>query len=125
MIAYTLDTENAILTVRPASPLAQPDFLQLAQAVDPYLQESGDLAGLLIDAPAFPGWDSLGGMVAHFRFVRDHEKHIGKIALVTDSALGDVAEKFASHFVSAQIRHFPAGQVARAKHWIITNESSA
>lgn len=118
MIEYTLDAESAILTVRPEDPLAQTDFQQLANAVDPYIQDVGDLAGLLIDAPAFPGWDSLGAMAAHFRFVRNHEKHIGKIALVTDSVMGDVAEKFASHFVSAQIRHFPAGRVDTAVQWI-------
>mgnify|MGYP001550154934 CR=1 FL=1 len=122
MMEYTLDTENALLIVRPASPLAESDFLQLARAVDPYIRDTGDLAGLLIDAPAFPGWDSLGAMVAHFRFVRDHEKHIGKIALVTDSVMGDVAEKLASHFVSAQIQHFPAGQVDAAVQWITNSE---
>ena len=34
-----------------------------------------------------------------------------KVAVVTDSHLGDVAERLASHFVSAEIRHFPAGQI--------------
>ena len=42
----------------------------------------------------------------------------GKVALVTDSALGDVAERLASHFVAAEIKHFPAGQAEAAKRWI-------
>jgi hypothetical protein len=58
-------------------------------------------------------------MAAHFRFVRDHEKRIGKVAVVTDSALGNVAEHLASHFVSAEIRHFSAGEIEAARHWII------
>jgi hypothetical protein len=58
-------------------------------------------------------------MVTHFRFVRDHQKHIKKVAVVTDSHLGDVAEHLASHFVSATIRHFPAGQDEQARQWII------
>ena len=49
-------------------------------------------AGILIEAPAFPGWEDLGAMAAHFRFVRDHHKLIKKVGLVTDSALGKVAE---------------------------------
>ena len=56
--------------------------------------------------------------VLDFRVVREHEKHIKKIALVTDSHLGDVAEHLTSHFVSAQIRHFPAGEVEQARQWI-------
>jgi hypothetical protein len=59
-------------------------------------------------------------MVNHLRFVRDHHKRIERIAAVTDSHLGDFAERLASHFVSAEIKHFPAGQVEAARQWIST-----
>jgi hypothetical protein len=119
MIEHTLDTVHSILTVRPKSALEQSDFAALAAAVDPYIEKTGGLAGLIIDAPTFPGWENFGAMVAHFRFVRDHQKHIGKIALVTDSAIGNVAEHLASHFVSAEIRHFPAGDREAAEQWVM------
>ena len=119
MIEHTLDTAKSILYVRPKSALEQGDFVQLAETVDPHILETGDLAGLIIEAPAFPGWESLGAMAAHFRFVRDHHKHIRKIGLVTDSTLGNVAEHLASHFVSAQIRHFSAGELEAAKQWVM------
>jgi len=119
MIEYDLDTAHSILLVRPESALSKDDFVQLAKAVDPQIEASGDLVGLIINARAFPGWDSFGTMVTHFRFVRDHQKHIKKVAVVTDSHLGDIAEHLASHFVSAKIRHFPAGQIEQARQWII------
>jgi hypothetical protein len=119
MIEHTLDTAHSILYVRPKSALEQADFEQLAKTVDPYLGETGELAGLIIEAPRFPGWESLGAMVAHFRFVRDHHKRIKKVGLVTDSALGNVAERLASHFVSAEIRHFSAGELEAAKQWVM------
>ena len=119
MIEYDLDTEHSILQVRPKSALGENDFAELAKAVDPQIEAAGDLAGLIINAPGFPGWDSFGAMVTHFRFVRDHHKHVKKVAVVTDSHLGDVAEHLASHFVSAQIRHFPGDQVEQARQWII------
>jgi hypothetical protein len=119
MIEHTLDTANSILHVRPKSALEQDDFVQLAKTVDPYIGGTGELAGLIIEAPTFPGWENLGAMAAHFRFVRDHHKHIKKIALVTDSALGNVAERLASHFVSAEIRHFPAKELEVAKQWVM------
>jgi len=122
MIEHHLDAAQAILYVRPKSSLEKDDFVQLAKTVDPYIERTGSLAGLIIDAPSFPGWDSLGAMAAHFRFVRDHHKHIKKIALVTDAALGSVAEALASHFVSAQIRHFPAAELEAAKRWIATRD---
>jgi hypothetical protein len=118
MIEYDLDTARSILLVRPQSALDTADFVELAKAVDPQIEATGDLAGLIINAPKFPGWDSFGTMVNHFRFVRDHQKHIKKVAVVTDSHLGDVAEHLASHFVSAKIRHFPGDQLDQARQWI-------
>ena len=119
MIDYTLDTAHSILYVRPQSALAAEDFARLASAVDPHIEATGGLAGLIIETPSFPGWDSLGAMVTHFRFVRDHHRRISKVGVVTDSAMGAVAERLGSHFVSAEIRHFPAGQIDAAKQWII------
>jgi hypothetical protein len=109
MIEHTLDKAHSILYVRPQSKLEQGDFVQLAKTVDPHIEERGALAGLIIETTAFPGWESLGAMASHFRFVRDHHKHIKKIGVVTDSPLGNVAEHLASHFVAAEIRHFLRG----------------
>ena len=119
MIDYALDTTRSILVIRPKGALEEGDFTELAKAVDPLIEKSGGLAGIIIDAPAFPGWKSFGALANHFRFVRDHHKHVKKVALVTDSALGNVAEHLASHFVSAEVRHFPAGELDAAERWIM------
>ena len=118
MIDFTLDPKNAVLTIRPESALDKDDFLRLAKAVDPEIEEHGDLAGLIIDAPRFPGWDSFGALVNHLRFLRDHHKHVKKVAVVTDSHFGDAAEHIAAHFVAAEVKHFPAGENAAAQAWI-------
>jgi hypothetical protein len=119
MIEYDLDTEHSILHAEPKSPIEQDDFVKIAKVVDPYIEATGGLAGVIIEAPAFPGWESFGAMVNHFRFVRDHHKHVKRIAVVTDSHMGDFAEHLTSHFVSADIKHFPAGQTEAARQWII------
>jgi SpoIIAA-like len=123
MIEHNLDVAHSILYVRPQSPLQQDDFVRLAATVDPYIEETGDLAGLIIETPTFPGWESLGAMAAHFRFVRDHHKRIKRVAVVTDSALGNLAERLASHFVSAEIRHFPMGERETAKQWVMKRDA--
>ena|SRR5215470_17184171 len=120
MIEHDLDKTHSILLVRPRSALQEADFTELAKAVDPYIEATGGLAGLIVEVSAFPGWDSLGAMAAHFRFVRDHHRRVRKVAVVTDSAMGDVAERLASHFVSAEIRHFPAGGLETARQWIMS-----
>jgi len=119
MIEHVLDTASSILYLRPKSALAKEDFEQIARTVDPFIERTGKLDGVIIEAPGFPGWDSLGAMAAHFRFLRDHHQHIRKIAVVTDAALGNLAEKLGSHFVSATIRRFPAGESEAARQWVL------
>jgi hypothetical protein len=119
MIEHILDREHSMLHVKPHGPLEKSDFERLAKTVDPFINETGGLAGLIIETPKFPGWKNFGAMVKHFKFVRDHHKKIRKVAVVTDSALGDAAEHIASHFVSAKIKHFPSKNLAEAKAWIL------
>ena len=119
MIEHTLDTQHSILHVHVKSALQKSDFEQLAEQVDPYIEKVGNLAGLLIEVPpTFPGWKSFGALASHIRFVRDHQKHIRKIALVTDSEVGKVAAALGSHLVSAEIKRFPASQLEAARRWI-------
>jgi len=118
VIDAELDRANAILYLRPKAALAKSDFDALATLVDPYLEKTGALAGIIIEAATFPGWNSLGALVAHFRFVRDHHRLIRKVAVVTDAALGDLAEALASHFVAARVRHFHADELAAAQRWV-------
>ena len=122
MIESDLDKATSILYVRPKSALEQADFAGLAEKVDPYIEASGGLRGLIIEVEKFPGWENLGAMTAHFRFLRDHHKLIERVAVVTDSPLGNLAEKLASHFVSANIRHFAFGQTEAAKTWILSRK---
>jgi len=118
MIDHSFDAAQGILHLRPKAALTKEDFAQIAKTVDPQIEKAGKLAGIIIELQSFPGWESLGAMAAHFRFVREHHKKVQKVAVVTDAKLGAVAEKLASHFVAATIKHFPAGQADAARQWI-------
>jgi hypothetical protein len=118
MITHELLTDQGILTVHPISPLTADDFEGLARDLDPWLEQHGPLKGLMIQAEAFPGWNSLAGMLSHFRFVRDHHRRIGRVAMVSDSAVLTLAPKIADHFVAAEVRHFPADRHAEALAWL-------
>lgn len=64
MIDHHLDTAQSILYVRPTSALAADDFVKLARAVDPHIEATGGLAGLIVEVSGFPGWERLGAMAA-------------------------------------------------------------
>jgi len=118
MITHELLTEEGVLTVHPLSPLTADDFEKLARDLDPWLEQHGPLKGLMIQTEAFPGWSNFAGMLSHFRFVRDHHQRIGRVAMVSDSAVLTIAPKVAKHFVSAEVRHFPAAEHEQACEWL-------
>ena len=119
MIEHKLDKQSGILHIQPRSALAQADFEAIGKLVDPYIEKHGKLAGIVVEFDEFPGWQDLGALAAHLRFVREHHKLVRRIGVVTNFALAELAPKLASHFVAAEIRHFPAGQAEAAKEWIL------
>ena len=118
MIQYELLRERGILILKPEGALRAEDFTALAGAVDPYIEQHGELAGLVVDAPSFPGWENFAALLSHLRFVRDHHRRIRRIAVVSDSTLLAAAPKIASHFVSAEVRSFDTAGRAAALAWI-------
>ena len=55
---------------------------------------------------------------AGFRFIRDHHRQIGKVAVVSDSAFLSMAPRIADHFVAAEVRHFSAEERDAAMRWL-------
>ena len=92
MISFELDENAGVLTVRPEEKLETQDFQTLSEVVDPFIEEKGELNGIIIVTERFPGWEDLDGMIEHMRFVRNHHRKITRVALVTDSKIADVAE---------------------------------
>ncbi|HEC05974.1 MAG TPA: STAS/SEC14 domain-containing protein [Thiolapillus brandeum] len=119
MLKIELDEESAIAVLQPEGPLTRADFEAAASRIDPYLEKHGRLRGLIIYSQDFPGWDSFGAALSHLKFIRNHHQKLSHVALVTDSRIGSLAEKLTSHFVSAEVRHFPHDQLLQAKNWIL------
>ena len=120
MLTVTLDTDNHIAQLEPVEVLETADFVSAASLIDPLIEESGALKGLIIRVDHFPGWDSFGALASHLKFVRDHHRLIAKVAVVTDSEVLSLLPVFASHFVKANVKHFKGDEEAKALAWIAT-----
>jgi 6-phosphogluconolactonase len=118
VIEYELLPDSGVVIVTPITPLEKADFEKLAQAVDPLIESQGQLNGLMILAKDFPGWKDFGGLVSHLKFVRGHHEHIQKVAAVTDSGFLSILPLVASHFISAEVRHFDYSDKEKALAWL-------
>ena len=114
-----MDKENAIVVLEPQESLQKEDFDKAVKIIDPFIEEHGKLNGLIISTETFPGWENFAAMSRHFVFVKNHHKKIKRLAFVTDSAIGSFAEHISGHFVDAEIRTFPYGEMDKAKEWIM------
>ena len=118
MMKHELLVDDGIVVVSPEGKLEAEDFRQLAATVDPFVEANGKLKGILIHTKSFPGWKDFTGLLTHLRFVKDHHRKIGKVAIVTDSKAAPVAASLAKHFVSVQIKHFEYAEKEPALAWL-------
>ncbi len=118
MLKSELLRDDRILILSPEGPLAAADFARIAAEVDPFIEASGSLHGLMIDATGFPGWEDFAALVAHLKFVRDHQQKIERVAAVADGAVLAALPRIANHFLHAEVRHFDHADRDAALAWL-------
>lgn len=106
-----------VLVLRPSGPIETGDVDAVREKVDALLESGGHLAGIMIEAPGFPGWHDFGAMSSHLKFVREHHRDVPRVAIVSDSRFLTALPKLARHFVHAEFRHFGAGETEAALAW--------
>jgi len=116
-VSHRMVPETGVLVVEVRQALRAQDFDALAATADEWIESHGDLAGIVIHAREFPGWENLGGLLRHVRFVRDHHRQVRRIALASDSRLAELAPRIAEHFVRAEIRRFGYDELDAAIAW--------
>ena len=124
MLNITIDEELVIVIIEPDGKLSASDFQSAVKIIDPYIDEVGKLQGLIIASEKFPGWQDFAALASHLVFIQEHHKKIANIALVTNTALGNLAEHIVKHFVSAHIKAFDYSQIYQAKSWITLNHTN-
>jgi hypothetical protein len=122
MLNINLDKENGIAFFEPDSKLSVADFTSATRVIDAFIEDAGKLKGLIIVTQQFPSWDSFAALLSHLSFVKDHHEQVLRVAFVTDSSIGILAEHVAKHFISAEIKSFKYNKLQEAQQWIIDSD---
>ncbi len=118
MLSVKIDEVRGIAILEPDGTLSKTDFQSAAATIDPFIEKAGWLNGVMIHIESFPGWDSFAALFSHLTFVKDHHKKVSRVALVTDSVIGNFVEAVGSHFINAKIKVFPFQEMGKATLWI-------
>jgi len=119
VLSVKLDEKKGIAILTPEGELTEDDFRHAAKIIDPYIEKSGELNGIVIRVKSFPGWDSFQALISHMKFIKEHHKRVSHVAFVTDSPVGGLAEHITGHFVSAEIKSFSYDELERSIDWIL------
>ena len=119
MLNVSIHEDDGIAVLEPQGALTQKDFEVAAAVIDPFIERHGKLHGVMIHTKDFPGWDSFTAMLTHLKFVRDHHTRLERVAMVTDSLVGDLAETLTGHFVQAEVKHFRFNEFKQARLWLL------
>jgi hypothetical protein len=115
--SHRLLSDTGVIVVEVKQALRAQDFDALALTADTWIEAHGELRGLVIHAREFPGWENLGSLLRHLRFVRDHHRKIERIALAADSKLASLAPRLGQHFVRAEVKSFGYDELEGAVAW--------
>jgi hypothetical protein len=94
MVKFELDRDKGILIVSLEGPLEAGDFQAITREIAPSLAAHAKPTGLMIQAPPFHGWRSLGALVQHLKVVLNCHRQIKRVAAVTNkSSLRSFADR--------------------------------
>ena len=116
-VTHRLLADSGVIVVDVTQALRARDFDELAVTADTWIEAHGHLQGLVIHARRFPGWENLGGLLSHVRFIRDHHRKIRRIALAADGELATLGPRIGEHFVQAEVKSFAYDALDAAIAW--------
>jgi hypothetical protein len=117
-LSFELLGDEHVLILCPSGELEAGDFQRVAAEVDPLIERTGGLRGLMIDAETFLGWEDFSAFASHLRFVKDHHRKIGRIAVVSNDAVVSLAPRLIRHFIGAEVRRFSTDDKEEAMKWL-------
>jgi hypothetical protein len=94
------------------------DFKRAASTIDPFIEATGPLNGVMLDARVFPGWRDGRALFSHANFIRRHQGKVKRVALVTDSGFLGLLWRVARRVVRPEVGLFPYKERERALAWL-------
>ena len=116
-VSHRLLEDTGVLVVEPSGVLRREDFEAISRTIDPWIRTHGELRGVVVHARAFPGWENLGSLLRHVRFVREHHRNVRRVALAADGWAAELVPMLARHVVDVEMRQFPYAEFDEAVRW--------
>ncbi|MGE5219531.1 MAG: STAS/SEC14 domain-containing protein [Chloroflexota bacterium] len=112
-----IDATGPIVSAKVGGMLGKSEVSQIQATALAAIQRCGKISALFI-LDNFKGWKREGDW-GDISFLVEHDKDIGRIAVVGDEEWRDLVYAFlAKGFRQAQIEYFHPGDLAKARAWV-------
>lgn len=118
MLHHVLFHDDGLLTLTPDGPLKSIDVERVEQAVETFIEERGQLNGLMLHNDSFSDWTDIVLLLSQLSFVRDRHKHIRRVAVIADDEVTPFLPRLAQLFSHAEVRLFGHADDEAALLWL-------
>lgn len=115
---HRMNRKQGIVTIEPKGEIESHQLEDLAKDVDDYLKTHHALRGVLIEVGQFPGWQNLGALVQHLRFIKDHHQRVAKVAIISDALANSPLPLAADLVLATEVRAFRSWERRLAREWL-------
>lgn len=116
-VRHHLAPDKGVVVVEVAQALRAQDFDELAATVDPWIEEHGELSGVVVHTPGLPRWKDLRSFLTYVRFLRGHHRKVRRIALSAGGRAAGIASRIGRRFVRPEVERFGYDELDRAIEW--------
>ncbi|MEX3011912.1 STAS/SEC14 domain-containing protein [Hoeflea sp. TYP-13] len=117
MIETTIDRENNLIIATARDTLVEMDFNNFSDCINDYINSTDRAPSIVLNAEELPHWKNSAALFAHIKLVRNHQKILPKVALVSDNSALSLMPLLVDLFVKAKVRHFHQCDFDKAIAW--------
>lgn len=108
---------DRILKLHITGTLQARDFAVAESQFNQMIAQAGKI-NVLVDALAFEGWEDMDAAKAHFHFLREHQKKVGRVAVVARHSWQHWLAMLAGVFVDPDIHTYDENEYDQAEIWV-------
>jgi hypothetical protein len=124
MGAKIVDMARGVLTIRITGKLVQSELAAVQRKAGEVLRQEGPMS-ILILTEDFQGWAGGGEEWGDLSFQDEHDRYIGKLAIVGEGKWEDLALMFVSKGLRKfPIEYFQPAELAKARAWLAASNGS-
>ena len=113
------DDHYGVLLLDVKNPFSAEDFETIAEIIDPYFEQHGELKGIIIHAKKFPYWNGARNRQEYLNFSSANHHKFQKAALAMGGFFTRIIARLAKGRVHPEVKIFKYKQIEKAQDWIL------